>query len=242
MEEEFKRDAVIHHLMAVCGGFIGVYAIVSRMGVFGSAQSANLIELVCDILGREPMEILSRVAALAIYMGAMVLYVVLEKRSPWDVRRVSIFIDLGAVGLSGLIPEGVNPFTALYPIFFATSFQWCAFKGAGSYVSATIFSTNNLKQTVTSVTEALLSRKDEPEYDKKMEKAKFFGGTLACFHLGVAAGYGLWLLWGVRSIWACALPLCACGLLVRGRREAQASVRGTALPGKWMFLRGSEGQ
>ena len=106
MEEEFKRDAVIHHLMAVCGGFIGVYAIVSRMGVFGSAQTANLIELVCDILGREPMEILSRVAALAIYMGAMVLYVVLEKRSPWDVRRVSILIDLGAVGLSGLIPEG----------------------------------------------------------------------------------------------------------------------------------------
>ena len=52
-----------------------------------------------------------------------------------------------------------------------------------------------------------------------MEKAKFFGGTLACFHLGVAAGYGLWLLWGVRSIWACALPLCACGLLVRGEER-----------------------
>ena len=219
MEEEFKRDAVIHHLMAVCGGFIGVYAIVSRMGVFGSAQTANLIELVCDILGRDPLEISYRVLALAIYIGAMVLFVVLEKRSSWDVKRVSIVIDLAAVAVSGFIPEGINPFAALYPVFFASSFQWCAFKGAGSYVSATIFSTNNLKQTVTAAVEACLSRRDGEVHDKMVQKALFFGGTLVCFHLGVAAGYGLWLLWGIRSIWACALPLCACALLLAGCRE-----------------------
>ena len=219
MEREFKRDVQIHHLMAACGGFMGVYAIVSRMGVFGSAQTANLIELVCDILGRDPLEISYRVLALAIYIGAMVLFVVLEKRSSWDVKRVSIVIDLAAVAVSGFIPEGINPFAALYPVFFASSFQWCAFKGAGSYVSATIFSTNNLKQTVTAAVEACLSRRDGEAHDKMVQKALFFGGTLVCFHLGVAAGYGLWLLWGIRSIWACALPLCACALLLAGCRE-----------------------
>ena len=219
MEREFKRDVQIHHLMAACGGFMGVYAIVSRMGVFGSAQTANLIELVCDILGRDPLEISYRVLALAIYIGAMVLFVVLEKRSSWDVKRVSIVIDLAAVAVSGFIPEGINPFAALYPVFFASSFQWCAFKGAGSYVSALIFSTNNLKQTVTAAVEACLSRRDGEAHDKMVQKALFFGGTLVCFHLGVAAGYGLWLLWGIRSIWACALPLCACALLLAGCRE-----------------------
>ena len=219
MEREFKRDVQIHHLMAACGGFMGVYAIVSRMGVFGSAQTANLIELVCDILGRDPLEISYRVLALAIYIGAMVLFVVLEKRSSWDVKRVSIVIDLAAVAVSGFIPEGINPFAALYPVFFASSFQWCAFKGAGSYVSATIFSTNNLKQTVTAAVEACLSRRDGEAHDKMVQKALFFGGTLVCFHLGVAGGYGLWLLWGIRSIWACALPLCACALLLAGCRE-----------------------
>ena len=219
MEREFKRDVQIHHLMAACGGFMGVYAIVSRMGVFGSAQTANLIELVCDILGRDPLEISYRVLALAIYIGAMVLFVVLEKRSSWDVKRVSIVIDLAAVAVPGFIPEGINPFAALYPVFFASSFQWCAFKGAGSYVSATIFSTNNLKQTVTAAVEACLSRRDGEAHDKMVQKALFFGGTLVCFHLGVAAGYGLWLLWGIRSIWACALPLCACALLLAGCRE-----------------------
>ena len=219
MEREFKRDVQIHHLMAACGGFVGVYAILSGMGVFGSAQTANLIELVCDILGRDPLEISYRVLALAIYIGAMVLFVVLEKRSSWDVKRVSIVIDLAAVAVSGFIPEGINPFAALYPVFFASSFQWCAFKGAGSYVSATIFSTNNLKQTVTAAVEACLSRRDGEAHDKMVQKALFFGGTLVCFHLGVAAGYGLWLLWGIRSIWACALPLCACALLLAGCRE-----------------------
>lgn len=219
MEREFKRDVQIHHLMAACGGFMGVYAIVSRMGVFGSAQTANLIELVCDILGRDPLEISYRVLALAIYIGAMVLFVVLEKRSSWDVKRVSIVIDLAAVAVSGFIPEGINPFAALYPVFFASSFQWCAFKGAGSYVSATIFSTNNLKQTVTAAVEACLSRRDGEVHDKMVQKALFFGGTLVCFHLGAAAGYGLWLLWGIRSIWACALPLCTCALLLAGCRE-----------------------
>ena len=149
----------------------------------------------------------------------LVLFVVLEKRSSWDVKRVSIVIDLAAVAVSGFIPEGINPFAALYPVFFASSFQWCAFKGAGSYVSATIFSTNNLKQTVTAAVEACLSRRDGEAHDKMVQKALFFGGTLVCFHLGVAAGYGLWLLWGIRSIWACALPLCACALLLAGCRE-----------------------
>lgn len=222
MEEGYKRDVLIHHLMAACGGFIGVYAIVSRMGVFGSAQTANLIELVCDILGRDPLEISYRIVALSIYIGAMILFVFLEKRTDWNVKLFSVLADLAAVAVCGFIPQEVNPFVALYPVFFATSFQWCAFKGAGEYVSATIFSTNNLKQTVTAATEALLSRGDEGARRKKAEKALFFGGTLACFHLGVAAGYGFWLLWGVRSIWACALPLASCGLLVQGQVRAAA--------------------
>lgn len=219
-----KRETCIHHLMAACGGLMGVYAIVSRMGVFGSAQTANMIELVCDFLGRDPVEISYRILALAIYIGAMVLFVVLEKRTNWNVKWVSVLFDFAAVGVTGFIPQEVNPFVALYPIFFASSFQWCAFKGAGEYVSATIFSTNNLKQTVTAAMEAFLSREDANEFEKKMKKALFFGGTLLCFHLGVAAGYGLWLLLGIRSIWACVLPLTVCVLLLeKGARVPACS-------------------
>ena len=156
---ERRYGVQIHHMMALCGGFFGVYAVINRMGVFGSAQTSNLIELVCDFLGRDPMEISLRVLALVFYGAAMVLYVALEKKTSWNLEYTAIAIDLAVAAVMGLIPAEVNPFVALYPVFFATAFQWCTFTGAKGYVSATIFSTNNLKQTVTSFADYLLSGK-----------------------------------------------------------------------------------
>ena len=77
MEKEKVFDVPIHYLMAVCGGFLGAYALLSRMDIFGSAQTANLIELVCDILGRDLSQAAIRLGALLIYGGYMVLSSVL---------------------------------------------------------------------------------------------------------------------------------------------------------------------
>lgn len=214
MENGKNYDVPIHYAMALCGGMIGVYAIVDRMGVFGSAQTANMIELMCDVLGRDPLEISYRVMALVIYVGAMATTVVLEKRTNWNLKYTAILVDLAAVTAVGCFPETMNPFVALYPIFFAMAFQWCVFKGANGYVSATIFSTNNLKMTVTSFAEYLISKKGETGRDKALEKALFYGGTFLYFHVGVAAGYGAGLLWGTRSVWLCVLPLAAAAGLI----------------------------
>lgn len=225
MENERKYGVQIHHMMALCGGFLGVYAIINRMGVFGSAQTANLIELVCDLLGRDPMEISLRVLALAFYVAAMVVFVILEKKTRWNLEYGAILVDLAAVAAVGAIPDTVNPFVALYPIFFATAFQWCVFKGAKGYVSATIFSTNNLKQTVTAFTDYLLTGRDEAGRAEKGQKAAFFGGTLLSFHAGVAAGYGCWLMWGVHSIWVCVLPLAVGAVLVTAAERQLVAVQ-----------------
>ncbi len=64
MERETVFDVPVHYTMAIFGGFIGAYAILARMQVFGSAQTANMIELVCGILGRDPEEVLIRIGAL----------------------------------------------------------------------------------------------------------------------------------------------------------------------------------
>ena len=45
------QDAILHFLMAMIGGFLGGYAIFARMNIFGSAQTANLIELIKNIFG-----------------------------------------------------------------------------------------------------------------------------------------------------------------------------------------------
>ena len=44
MERETVFDVPVHYTMAIFGGFIGAYAILARMQVFGSAQTANMIE------------------------------------------------------------------------------------------------------------------------------------------------------------------------------------------------------
>lgn len=224
MENTRNYDRMIHYTMAFCGGFMGVYAIVDRMGVFGSAQTANLIALICDLLGKDPLEISYRIMALLVYVGGMAATVLVEKRTRWNPMYCSILVDLAAVAAVGFFPEDMNPFVALYPVFFATAFQWCVFKGADGYVSATIFSTNNLKQTVTAFTDYLLSA-GEAGREEKRKKASFFGGSLLSFHGGVAAGYVCWLLYAGRSIWACTLPLAAGAALV-GAKEGFGGKRG----------------
>lgn len=202
-------EVPLHYTMAVFGGFIGAYALLSRMQIFGSAQTANLIELICDILGKNPGEILIRIGALAVYVSAMALSVVLAKNINWNLKYISIGLDAAAVILLGFLPENMDPVEALYPVFFITAFQWCVFKGAKGYVSSTIFSTNNLKQTVLSFTEYLLLKENDEVRKKKAEKAAFFGGTLFCFHAGVGVGYLLWLIYGIHSIWFGSIPLFA---------------------------------
>ena len=222
-ENRKNFDVSIHYMVALCGGFFGVYAVTSRMGNFGQAQTTNLIEMVCSILGRNPAEGMLRVIAALLFMGGMIFATVLEKRTKRDLRYAAILLDLMAAAIIGFFPLSMNPIIALYPIFFAAAFQWCIFKGAKGYVSATVFCSNNLKQTTVSIVEYLLMSKDDPERKEKLQKAKFYGSTFFSFYIGVTAGYLLWILCGVHSIWFVALPLLVNFILITlDRREAES--------------------
>ncbi len=200
MKWENKSEVHLHFVMALIGGFFGGYAIFGRMSVFGSAQTANLIDLVGDILGREPLDAAVRIGALLLYVSAMVLFVFLSRRTSLNLRYLVFPVEAAAVLILVSLPKDMDPVVALYPVFFAASFQWCIFKGAEGYACATIFSTNNLKQTVLSFTEYFLSDSEE-EREKSLKKGRFFGETLLCFHAGVAAAFvgihtvGLSVIW-----------------------------------------------
>ena len=107
----------------------------------------------------------------------------------------------------------MNPVLALYPMFFATAVQWLAFTGAAGYNSATIFSTNNLRQCFASLSEYLYEHKAEQK-----RKCIFYAGTLLCFHLGVLYCWACLRFFGVQSIYAC-LPLLAAPLVMMSLRE-----------------------
>ena len=202
-----QRDVIIHHLMAFCGGLMGVYSIAGRMGVFAAAETANMIEIVCDIVGKDNLQFAYRVGALLIYSLAMVIHTVMSRMTRLDLRIISLALDaLAALALS-LIPIDIDPFVALYPLFFASAYQWCSFNGAEGYTCSTIFSTNNLRQAVTAATDWLILPKEDERSHKSGEKAVFFGGTLLAFNGGVAIGYIAYSIIGNVSVLLSLIPI-----------------------------------
>ena len=144
---------------------------------------------------------LLRVGALLIYMAAVILTVWIPEHFSTDLRFISIGIDIFAILLLGFFPSGMSPVVALYPVFFAMPFQWCTFKAPGGYNSSTIFSTNNLRQFTTAVTQFLM-KKDSAQCDK----AKFYGMTLLSFHTGAALSLILYMTCGLSGVWLCLVP------------------------------------
>ncbi len=196
------RETWAHHAMAAAGGFFGVYALLVRGGVFGSSETANLIYLVVAGLDGTWGSALVRLGSTACYIAGISLAVLCRRygRGP-QLRLLAIAVDLAACLLLARIPAEADPILALYPMFFATAVQWVAYSRAAGYNCATIFSTNNLRQFTEGVTEYLCAREAE-----QLRKLKFYGGTLACFHLGAAWGWWCTGQWGIPGIYGC-LPL-----------------------------------
>ena len=211
----------IHFLMAFCGGFFGSYAVFNRMSVFGNAQTANLIELIGAVLGHDFPDALLRLGAFLVFVSALVLSVPLERQLHRKAKYLTLAVEAAIATAISFFPEDMNPIAAVYPIFFAAALQWSIFPGAEGFVAANVFSTNNIKQTFTSLTEYVLERKSNPERAReKLKKAVCFGGTLLSFHCGVISGFlgSRWL--GIKSSLLCLIPLMIVwGLLRREDRK-----------------------
>jgi len=196
------RETWAHHAMAAAGGFFGVYALLTRGGTFGSSETSNLIYLVIAGLDGTWGSALVRLGGTACYIAGIVFTVLWRRcgRRP-RAQILSIAVDAAACLVLARIPAETDPILALYPMFFATAVQWVSYSRAAGYNCATIFSTNNLRQFAEGITEYLCTREAE-----QLRKLKFYGGTLAWFHLGVAWGWWCTGRWGISGIYGC-LPL-----------------------------------
>ena len=173
-------DRWIHFNMAIVGGFLGGFAILNHHELFGSAQTSNLISVFADLAGHPDANFFVRLLGVFIYMFALSLTVILPKFTRLHLPYVSLFIDAMAALIVAFLPSDLNDFIALYPLYFAMAIQWCSFKGGDGFTCSTIFSTNNLRQFTTSMTEYLCSK--DPD---ALRKWKFFASVLLCFHFGV---------------------------------------------------------
>ncbi|MCD7824626.1 MAG: DUF1275 domain-containing protein [Clostridiaceae bacterium] len=186
--------------MCVIGGFLGAYALLCRAENFGNAQTTNLIQILFCLTGKNFVDFSLRIAGLALYAGAILLFVYLSRKTACNMQKYAITIDIAGMILLSAIPADCNPIIGLLPLFFMMASQWCVFHGTDEYNSSTIFSTNNLKQTVLAFGEYLLQR--DP---KQLKKAKFFANSLLWYHIGVAASIFCCHAFGIHAS-LCAIP------------------------------------
>ena len=188
-----NREAQIHYTVAFIGGFLGIFPIVNAAHFLGSAQTSNLIDIVLGTLNGEGRSVLFHAVGAFLYALAVFLVTFLPKHTKADVKILAMIVDVSAAIAMWLFPTEQNlPLTVyLYPTFFAMAFQWCAFKGAYGFTSSTIFSSNNFRQFISSLTEIFFNG------DKSFSlKAKFFGFTLFCFHFGLVLSWLSWHFFG----------------------------------------------
>lgn len=202
MSEKASRQKLLHYAVSSIGGFLGGYAIFNHCDFFGNAQTANLIHIVCNIFSGEFSALFFLVLALITYISGNVFYVIAEKFIKIDLKIVSLVMTSCAVTFIGLFPNVANHYIAVLPILFVTPIQWNAYRTAAGYASATIFSTNNLRVAVTSLTKYIID-KDE----KQGEQARFYWLTLLGFHSGVALSCVASLFLGTSSVWFCFVPI-----------------------------------
>lgn len=196
-------DLYRHLAFCAVGGFFGCYAVLVHSGIMGNAQTVNLLELLLDALRGDLYATALHLGALVLYVLGTMLTVLLPHLWGWDMHRVSPFITAAAAVTIAFLPAELNPVVALYPVFFAMSVQWSSFAGARGFYSATIFSTNNTKQTSLALANYLCD-KDRAH----LRKMAFYMLTLLCFHIGAAAAYFSVTWWYIRGALA-VLPFIA---------------------------------
>lgn len=197
-----RLECAIHYVMSLVGGFLGAYALLNHSDIFCSAQTSNMIYIIINIFGKNYSGLVVRIFALLLYMSGLACTIIIPKYTKINMHVFSILLNMAVVLLIGFFPKNINDVVALYPLFFITAIQWNSFKGAEGYVSSSIFSTNNLRQFTMSFMEYICD-KDQ----KHLHKAKFYGGVLLFYHVGVGISYLAYKVLGIKGAWICLLPL-----------------------------------
>ncbi len=199
---------ILHYIMTFMGGFLGLYAICAH-GNYGSAQTGNLMSMVIDFVGDDIYDFMVRGGSLIIFCAGIIVSWLLTRFCRLPMRELCLAVDAAALALSALLPDGLYPFYRLYPLFFATSFQWGTFDGVGQYKSASLFLTGNLKNCVLNWTKFAVDRQREA-----LMGARIYSLTIVSYILGGYAGCEAVAHAGVLGAFYGYLPLAAAGLIL----------------------------
>ncbi len=179
-----RQQVLLHRIACLIGGFLASYAVM-HTGLLASAQTLNLIDMVHKLCSGQWTLFALLFGGALIYILAIVLCAVINHRTRFESRVISMLCSLVCLTVYLFLPASLPVSVQCYPSFFMAATIWVSFTTPGnSYASSSIFSTNNLRQTIYSLTVYALDKEKEQK-----EKGLFFLGSLCCFHIGVIYGY-----------------------------------------------------
>ena len=76
-----RLDAILHWNISLVGGFLGGYAILSHAGIFGSAQTGNLMEMASNVRFMEWKSLDNFLAFVFFACGVVAAYLVANIQS-----------------------------------------------------------------------------------------------------------------------------------------------------------------
>ena len=104
-----RLDAILHWNISFVGGFLGGYAILSHAGVFGSAQTGNLMEMASNVRFMEWEELGLRLLAMVIFACGVIASYMLTNYTNLHMRKLAIWVDAAGLGLTALLPDWFSP-------------------------------------------------------------------------------------------------------------------------------------
>ena len=104
-----RLDAILHWNISFVGGFLGGYAILSHAGVFGSAQTGNLMEMASNVRFMEWEELGLRLLAMVIFACGVIASYMLTNSTNLHMRKLAIWVDAAGLGLTALLPDSFSP-------------------------------------------------------------------------------------------------------------------------------------
>lgn len=178
------KERYLHYIMCLNGGFLGGYSLLCRNENFGSAQTTNMFQILFTLFGNNFEEFSIRLFGLILYCSGILICTFLLNQKLFHMQRYVILVNMIGVILLSILPTNIDPLIGILPVFFMTSTQWSIFHGTENYNCSTIFSTNNLRQFVSSLGDCLINKK----HDQK-DKTLFYALTLFWYYFGAVISF-----------------------------------------------------
>lgn len=93
-------EVMMHWLLTLVGGFMGVYAVLLHAGNFGSAQTGNVMEMAAELVSMEWQKVLLRVIAFIIFGCGVVAAYLLTNYTELNMRKLALWVDAAGLTLA----------------------------------------------------------------------------------------------------------------------------------------------